>query len=144
MKVLTAQIQYIHKLLPTVIKDDAYQKAMVVTRFTLDNTKKSTKELTFDQANRLIEHYGGKAIKYDHWAYLDFSNSQHSRMYSALMQLGWKNYSTEKTKYVADLVRFSEWLKSKKSPVQKKVKDMNPKECSKIISALESMLEKSI
>lgn len=144
MKITTEQLRYIHKLLPVVVKDDKHQKAMVITRFTHDNAKKSTTELNFDQANDLIKHYGGKPIRYDHWAYLDFTNSQHSRMYSALMQMGWKLYSSEKQKHIADLVRFSEWLKSKKAPVSKRVNNMSPKECSKVISALEIMLEKSL
>ena len=144
MRIIIEQIRYIHKLMPYAIKHDRDQKAMVVTRFTRDVTKKSTTNLTFAQANELIKHYGGTPIKYDHWAYLDFTNSRHGRMYSILMQMGWTHYHIEKQKHIADLMRFSEWLKSNKCPVRKKVKEMSPKECSKVISALEMILEKSL
>ncbi|MDB4157946.1 hypothetical protein N9609_00495 [bacterium] len=144
MRITIEQIRYIHKLLPHTIKDNADPKAMIITRFTKDVTKKSTTNLTFAQANELIKSYGGTPIKYDHWAYLDFTNSQHGRIYSVLMQMEWTLYHIEKQKHIADLMRFSEWLKSNKSPVRKKVKEMTPKECSKVISALEMILEKSL
>ena len=144
MRCTIEQIRYIHKLLPMAVKTDTKQKAMIVSRFTNDTRKKSTTQLTFDQANDMIKHYGGRQLKYDHWAYLNFKKSQHGRIYSVLMQMEWSVYDLEKQKHIADLMRFSEWLKSNKSPVCKKISEMSTKECSKIISALEIMLEKTL
>ena len=143
MQVTTDQLRYIHKLMPEAIKNDKEQKAHLVMRFSRDLTKKSTTELSFDQANDLIQHYGGRPLKYSNWgAIWPGKNKQHARMYSVLIQLGWTKHNIEKQKPEADIIRFSEWLKNRKP--FKKVKDMTPKECSKIISALEIMLEKSL
>lgn len=112
---------------------------------TNDTAKISTNDLSFDQANQIIEKAGGtpysKKGKGDNWAYFDKNDGQHKYILSLCRQLNWTT-SHAKFGQVVDLVRLSEWLKSRKSPVKKKLKDMDEKECSRIIAALEKMTEK--
>jgi len=144
MNVTKEQIIHIHVLLPDAIKNDKDQKQFIITQFTGDLKKKSTKDLSFDQANALIERFGGKALHYDNWAFFDIKNSQHKYIYSLLMQHGWTIYSHKYKRNIADLQRLSEFLKSHRSPVQKKLKDMTKKECSKLITALENIILKNL
>ena len=110
-----------------------------------DTSKTSTNDLTFDQANQIIVHLGKqpvKATKEDtplFWGYFEFKNKQHKQIQSLLHQLKW---TMPNTKYgrVPDLARFGAWLQSDKSPVQKPLKQMDAKECSKIINALNGIL----
>lgn len=136
------QIKAIHAMLPGELKLDKEAKEEFVYSFTKDSAKLSTKDLTFHQANEMIIALGGRPHRYDHWAVFDRENTQHRNILSLLIQLGWSHYEANLGRHVADMVRFSEWLKSKRSPVSKKLKDMSVAEVSKIISALESMINK--
>lgn len=139
MKVLKLQIQRIHALLPLEIKENKELKAAIVHQYTNDWNKTSTKDLTLDQANQLIERFGGKPIQYENWAFFDVHQASHRTILSLAMQYGWQTYREDKGIYVADLYKLSEWLKSKKSPVNKPIMQMAPQEVSKIIYALEQM-----
>ena len=116
--------------------------------FATNGATTSLKKLTQAQAIEIIKQYSGnenktiaKEVVNEFWAYYDKNNQQHLYILSLLIQLGW---SVKSNKYgeIADLNRFSDWLKSHRSPVQKPLKSMNPTETSKIISALESMIVK--
>lgn len=144
MNITKDQIKCIHALLPDAIKSDSDQKQFIVTQFTRDLEKRSTKDLSFDQANAMIERFGGKSLQYDNWAFFDFKNTQHKYIYSLLMQHGWTVYSGKYKRHIADLQRFSDFLKSHRSPVQKKLKDMTKRECSKLITALENIILKNL
>ncbi|PIV17555.1 MAG: hypothetical protein COS42_04200, partial [Flavobacteriales bacterium CG03_land_8_20_14_0_80_35_15] len=72
-------------------------------------------------------------------ALFDATNGAHRNILSLCMQLRWQVYNADKQAYYADLYRLSEWLKSKKSPVKKPLKQMVKLELSKIIYALEKM-----
>lgn len=137
MKANKLQKQYIYKLCGyrKDLKEEYVQWA------TNDNNKISTNDLTFEQANKIIKQLKGSMIKYDNWAYFDKNNQQHKYIISLLYQIGWTTGS-ERYGRIADLERFSEFLKSEKSPVRKKLKSMQTNELSKIINALESMLDK--
>lgn len=139
MIILKSQIQRIHALLPAVIKNDKEQKAQLVQQYTGDWSKTSTKDLTIEQANQIIVRFGGQPIQYENWALFDAKNGAHRNILSLCMQLGWQVYNADKKAYYADLYRLSEWLKSKKSPVKKPLKQMVKLELSKIIYALEKM-----
>lgn len=139
MIILKSQIQRIHALLPVVIKNDKEQKAQLVQQYTGDWSKTSTKDLTIEQANQIIVRFGGQPIQYENWALFDAKNGAHRNILSLCMQLGWQVYNADKKAYYADLYRLSEWLKSKKSPVKKPLKQMVKLELSKIIYALEKM-----
>ncbi|MFK7048750.1 hypothetical protein FLACOL_01092 [Flavobacterium columnare] len=109
----------------------------------------SLKALKQAQAIEIIKQFSGnenktiaKQVVTEFWAYYYKENTQHRYILSLLIQLGW---SVKSNKYgeIADLNRFSDWLKSRRSPVQKPLKSMSPEEISKIISALESMIVKN-
>ncbi|OIO12228.1 MAG: hypothetical protein COZ76_11775 [Flavobacteriales bacterium CG_4_8_14_3_um_filter_35_10] len=139
MTILKSQIQRIHALLPAVIKNDKEQKAQLMQQYTGDWSKTSTKDLTIEQANQIIVRFGGQPIQYENWALFDATNGAHRNILSLCMQLRWQVYNADKQAYYADLYRLSEWLKSKKSPVKKPLKQMVKLELSKIIYALEKM-----
>ncbi len=139
MNVLNSQIQLIHKLLPAAIKTDKEQKAALVQQYTGDWNKTSTKDLTLEQANEIIKRFGGKPILYDNWAYFDYTEGSHRTILSLCMQMSWSVFDHVKGIYIADLYRLSEWLKSSRSPVQKPLQKMDPKEVQKIIYALQNM-----
>lgn len=139
MKILNSQIQRIHILLPAGIRTNPDQKKQLVQQYTCDYKKTSTKDLTFGQANELIEKLGGTPINYDNWAFFDYKKASHRNILSLCIQNNWQVWNNKKGDYVADLFRLSEWLKSVKSPVKKPLNKMTSKEVSKIIVALENM-----
>jgi len=73
------------------------------------------------------------------WGLFDKNNQQHKTVLSLLRQAQW-TIPNNKWGEVADLNRFSEFLKSDKSPVKKPLKKMEPSEVSKIIIALEGII----
>ncbi|GGA84504.1 hypothetical protein GCM10008015_26620 [Flavobacterium palustre] len=75
------------------------------------------------------------------WAAFDKSNRQHMGVMGQLRTLQW-TVPHPRHGEVADLARLSDFLKSDKSPVKKPLKDMEPKELSKIIECLKSMVVK--
>jgi hypothetical protein len=136
IKIIKQQKNVIFRL----CKFDKEVKEKVILQFT-DGKSGAMSTLDFQQANKLIKELGGAPVKYDNWGRFDKKSQQHKAILSVLLQLDW---ATHHPKYgrVADLVRFSEWLKSHKSPVKKPLMDMDKKEVSKIISALNSMVGK--
>ena len=134
MQITKAQIIKIHTILNKRGEVDAEQKARLVRQFTGDPERSSTKDLTFNDANMLLRHIGGTALSYENWALFDCQNKQHRAILSLCHQMSW---ITEYRR--VDLVRLSEWLKSKKSPVKKPLKKMTTREVSKIIVALQNM-----
>ena len=121
-------------------KGDKEYKAALVEQITKDATKTSTNDLSHAQANQLIAHLGGTPILYDNWAYFDASKASHRNILSLAIQIGWRT-TNQHGRDIADLGRLSEWLKSKKAPVSKKLNDMNANEISKTITALEGILK---
>lgn len=86
-----------------------------------------------------IQKDNPKGSKYkDNWAVFNKDNQQHRYILSLCIQMGW-SVTSERYGEVADLNRLSNWLKSNLSPIVKPLKDMEPNELSKIVSALESM-----
>ncbi len=132
------QIKIVHSLLPTRIKNDREAKAELISQFTEDFKKTSTKDLTWLQANQLIMSLGGTPITANR-AYMrfDIQNSKHRAILSLCHQYGWEVY--QKGRYIADMHRLAEWLQDK-SPVQKPLTEMTPKELSKVIVAMENMI----
>lgn len=142
MQATKGQKQYIYRLCDynKDLKEELVQWA------TGDNDKISTNDLTFDQANAVIHNRGGSMAKYDNWGWYDNGKDAHRQILSHLITLGW---TVKHPRYgkVADLVRFSEWLKgtskSGQSPVKKPLKKMSANEVSKVISALDKMIGKN-
>lgn len=124
-----------------LVKGDKEFKKLLVQEATGDANKTSTSQLTHAQANAILIKFDQKPVVYDNWAFFDASKQSHKQILSLCIQNGW---SIPHPTYneVADLGRLSEWLKSKKAPVRKKLKDMSATEVSKTIVALESMITK--
>lgn len=124
-------------------KFDVNIKEELVQWATSDNSKTSLNDLSFDQANKILVAQGGKSIKANpdnSWGYFDNNNSKHKYILSLLRQLGM--VTEVKGRDVADINKLGQWLKSDRSPVQKPLKKMNQLELSRVISALEKMVQK--
>ena len=124
------------------------EKNKVVLQATNGATSSLTK-LTQAQAVAIIKQFSGnenkdiaKDVVNEFWAYYDKNNPQHRYILSLLIQLGW-SIKSEKYGEIADLNRFSNWLKSNRSPVQKPLKKMCAAQTTIVISALESMIVKN-
>jgi len=139
MMILLKQVRILHALLPKDIKNDPKEKAALVVQFTEDTTKRSVKDLTEVQANFLIMSLGGSPVlPNNRYLFFDFNNVKHRKVLSLLHELGWETKKGDK--FIADMSRFANWLLSKRSPVNKPLQDMTPKECNKIITALTNMI----
>jgi hypothetical protein len=135
------QIKKIQSLRPLRLRKDEDAWRDLIATYTGSPDKTSVKQLSFDQANALIDRLGGRPVKDDNWAYFDKENKQHLHILSLLYQLGWTTYSAQRGN-VPDLHHLSNWLKSNRAPVRKKLKEMTPKELTKTIGALEQMILK--
>ncbi len=141
-KISNTQIRKIHAILNQNGRVNTKAKQDLVRRFTGNHHLSSTKDLSFDQANNLIQHLGGAAVGYENWAFFDKTNKRHCKILSLCHELEWVYFDKE-LGTVVDLKRLSEWLRSYRCPVRKPILKMTGKELSKIISALENMLTKS-
>ena len=117
---------------------DKETKEVLVQEVTGDYTKLSTNELTFEEANQVLESLGVRPFKSEKRPSFDKTNSQHLRILSTLIQMDWSK-PHDKYGEVADLERFENWLKSDKSPIKKALNDMTKEELSKVIGALDKM-----
>lgn len=134
------QKQLIHMNTPTRdIKEEFVQWA------TGSVEKTSCNDLSFDQANRILEQLGCPPQSPRRgevgWGRFDKDNRQHRYILSLLRQIGWTKTS-DRYGQIADMERFGQWLQSKRSPVQKPLKKMNGNELTKVINALGSMTVK--
>lgn len=77
------------------------------------------------------------------WSFFKLGNKQHAYILSLCIQNGWSFPHKRTTHEVADLKKLDTWLRGAKSPVKKPLLDMTQEETSKIIFALEQMLEKA-
>ncbi len=134
-KITKEQIKVIHSILPVEIIKDKTKKAAVVQWYTKCMSLKSTKDLTFDQANALIVDHGGVAFRKSD-KYMQFNRSnQHNKVLSLLHQLKWVKTAPNGA-IQADLEKLKLFLKSPRSPVKKPLIEMSPDEVTKLIHAL--------
>lgn len=99
----------------------------------------SIKDLNKVQADELIYFFNtGKSLDHSSWAMFDRHNSQHNTVLSLCHQLGWVK---ENQPQFVDLHRLGGWLKSDRSPVKSPLKEMTKPELSKIIFALNRIIE---
>ncbi|GLB51734.1 hypothetical protein NBRC110019_07730 [Neptunitalea chrysea] len=133
MEATKKQKQLIHINAPTRdIKEEFVQWA------TEDVNKISTNDLSFDQANKILEKLGQRPHKPENWGNFSKSNPKHKLILSLLYQC---QYTCEVNgKEVPDLERFAKWLKYK-APVKKPLLDMNNTELEKIIKALKGLFK---
>lgn len=76
--------------------------------------------------------------KLANWGLFDKSNQAHKQIVSLLYQAQWVKQYEGRT--IPDILRFSNFLHSEKSPVNKPLKKMDKEEVSKIIVALEGIV----
>ena len=144
MEITKRQIIKVHTLLNKEIEE--HLKCDVVNIYT-DGQYTSVKDLTFDQANRIIVDYGGqpeeKDIVLEHLKFgkLRRDNPQHRRIMAVLYQLNWTMKSRNMDKMILDVERFGEFVKTH-SKAKKPVTQMTPSQCSNLIYQLESILTK--
>ena len=96
----------------------------------------SSKELTEDEAFEVLDWL---KYNYSKEAQFDSHNTQHLSLLAKCHELGWVQ---EDNPRIPDLQRLGRWLLSKKCPVQKPLKEMTTKEVSKVLGALEKIIEK--
>lgn len=100
---------------------------------------RSFKDLTSSQTDDLIRFFTtGKMPDNSSWGMFNKHNTKHRRILSACYTLGW----IQEDENLVDLHRLGSFLKSKRSPVQKPLKEMSSIELSKIITCFDNMIEK--
>lgn len=107
---------------------------------TKDVKKTSCNELSFDEANLILEKLGLKPHKPEYWAVFNKNNPKHRVIMSLMRQAQWvKNH--DRHGEVADMDRLDLFLKSSNAPVQKPLQEMNDKEVEKLIIALNGIVK---
>lgn len=96
----------------------------------------SSKELTEDEAFKVLDWLG---YNYSNEAYFDSHSTQHLSLLAKCHELGWVQVDNPK---IPDLQRLGKFMLSKRCPVQKPLMEMTTKEVSKVIGALEKIIEK--
>ena len=138
MKATKEQKKLIH-----VNTHDRDQKEEFVQWATEDVSKISCNDLSFDQANMILQKLGQKphGRERNYYGVFDKRNQQHMSIVSLTRQLGWEKRH-EKYGRVADMDRLGEWLQSDKAPISKPLMKMETGELSKTINALTFMVAK--
>lgn len=129
-----------------IMRNCAYQvetKKEWVQWVTGDSSRTSLKSITHDQAIKIMHAQTGTKPLHEpqeNWALFDKNNPKHNLILSLCRQAQWttinKNFGE-----VADLNRLSNFLKSDKSPVQKKLTLMDDTEIEKVIKALSGIVK---
>ena len=133
MQATAAQIKIIQTIMPTRdIKEEWVQWA------TEDVTKISCKDLTFDQANKILVQNKCTPHKPLFYAKFDKENPRHKYLLSVVIEYGWFKRSGKYGR-IADLDKLNEWMHSAKCPVKKPLMKMTADELSKVITALANM-----
>jgi len=129
-----------------IMKNCQYQvdtKNEWVQWITADVNRTSLKSITQAQAKKIIMAQEGSTLvnqPKENWAVFNKNNQKHKVILSLLYQMQWVKPS-EKWGEVPDLDRLSNFLQSEKSPVKKKLKDMEPSELEKLIKALNGIVK---
>lgn len=133
IKATKQQKKIIHTVVPRDIKEEYVQWA------TEDVAKTSTNDLTFDQANMILEKFKCTPHKLGFLATFDKDNARHRFLLSLCIQYGWKK-KLPKYGWVANTDKLNEWMHSTLCPVPNvALMKMTPDQLSKVIAALENM-----
>lgn len=130
----TQQIKILQTLLNVRFKDREARLAFL-SDFVFRELS-SIKELKEAEAFEIMEY-----LKYDfsRYALFDNDNPQHRSLLAKCHELGWVQAQNPK---IVNLQQLGKWLLSKRCPVQKTLLKMTTKEVSKVIGALEKIMEK--
>ena len=96
----------------------------------------SSKELKEIEAFEILDYLG---YNYSFAAHFESHNTQHLSLLAKCHELGWVQPNNPR---IPNLQQLGKWLLSKRCPVQKPLMEMTTKELSKVIGALEKMIEK--
>lgn len=97
------------------------------------------KDLSSLQASELIYFFNtGKPMDHSPWAFFDKRNSQHKTVLSLCHSLGWVQ---EENPQFVDLHKLGGFLKSNRCPVKMPLKEMSKDQCSKLIYALQNIVQ---
>ncbi|MDK7674364.1 hypothetical protein QP547_00880 [Weeksella virosa] len=101
----------------------------------------STTLLTELELSDLIHCYTtGEMPNPTTYAYFDKNNTQHRKILSLALQMGWRNAEQP---HLANLHVLGCWIKSYRCPIAgKRLQQMTTKELSKVIFALEEIIKK--
>ena len=130
----TRQLKILQSLLVRMFKDREARLAFLSSLVCRELG--SSKELTEDEAFEVLDWL---KYNYSKEAYFDSHNAQHLSLLAKCHELGWVR---EDNPRIADLQRLGKFMLSKRCPVQKPLKGMTTKEVSKVIGALEKIIEK--
>lgn len=115
------------------------RKAALVKQFTEDTTKSSTNDLTFVQANELLEFLKLTPESYKAYAYFDMNKQSHKYILSLCRQLGWVTNHPTRSGTVPDLERLGKFI-AYNTGAKKPLSKQSPEETRKTIYALEQCL----
>ena len=96
----------------------------------------TSKELKEIEAFEILDYLG---YNYSFAAHFDSHNMQHLSLLAKCHELGWVQVDNPR---IPDLQRLGKFMLSKRCPVQKPLMEMTTKEVSKVIGALEKVIEK--
>ena len=96
----------------------------------------TSKELKEIEAFEILDYLG---YNYSFAAHFESHNTQHLSLLAKCHELRWVQPNNPR---IPNLQQLGKWLLSKRCPVQKPLMEMTTKELSKVIGALEKMIEK--
>ena len=96
----------------------------------------TSKELKEIEAFEILDYLG---YNYSFAAHFESHNTQHLSLLAKCHELGWVQPNNPR---IPNLQQLGKWLLSKRCPVQKPLMEMTTKELSKVIGALEKIIEK--
>lgn len=141
------QRQYIYQL----VGYDKDTKEEAVQWATDDNSKTSTKDLSYAEADKLIKQLLGNTPKkgtVHPYGAFDGKNPRHRKVLSLCISYGWKIRHSKTGKEVANINKLGEWLQhDERAPVNKPLKKMTNgtnstiDELGKTIYALEQLIK---
>lgn len=131
-KITQSQMRQLFMLFPARIKQDKEVRKEFIYNITQDPERTSTKDLTMQEANMIIDEFSDDKKRY---AYFDKHNKQHMILISLARQVGWLSTKEDGT-VVACLERLGGWIK-KYGHLHKPMKDYNPSQLSKLIFQFE-------
>lgn len=103
-----------------------------------DSSKRSLNDLTYEQAEKVIQQQTGGNSDKASFQKFDFKNSQHKYILSLLHTIGWTKELNGKT--VGDMEALGHWLQTR-SPIKLPLTDMGKKQLQKVIYAFEKVVK---
>lgn len=100
------QIIIIHTLLPTQVKQDKELKCALIAQYTGDETKTSTRDLSYSQAYELIRDL---QVNQKHNPTTMRSDKMRKKIISMAHDMGWQYYNESKRKMCADIKAINSW-----------------------------------